>query len=344
MTALIYCAAGSSKFAPIAIRHGWLYGAQLPGFVYHAPHFIDQNWRKPDRVKYMRALEEHRPALATVLDFERPEQYAEVMAWAKEAAALVSEAVIIIPKVVGSIPDIPQSIGGRTVRLGYSVPTRFAGTGVPVWEFAGRDVHLLGGSPQQQMKFAQHATGARVMSADGNYAQKVARWGKVCIGKGEQLKDIGNPEIQTDIPYCAFEISVINIRNAWQRLPGYVRFANEIDLPAIVRIMRANASELGGVFYPSLRRGIAARELYVHIMAGQVAGFVNWHAVTRGANAGTSTIYEIAVDERWRGLGVGRALLNAVPSPVRGLAALVGVGKYTVADVLAQRRNKEERC
>ena len=44
---------------------------------------------------------------------------------------------------------------------------------------------------------------------------------------------------------------------------------------------------------------------------------MNWHAVTRGANKDTSTIYEIAVDERWRGLGVGRALLNAVPPPVR---------------------------
>ena len=316
MTTLIYCAAGSSKFAPIAIRHGWLYGAQLPGFVYHAPHFIDQNWRKPDRAKYMQALEKHRPALATVLDFERPDQYREVMSWAEEAAALVTEAVIVIPKVIGSIPDIPHTIGGRTVRLGYSVPTKFAGTGVPAWEFAGRDVHLLGGSPMQQMKFAQHATGARVASADGNYAQKVAHRGMVYVGKWQRLDALAKAE-SADVPYIAFELSCINIRNAWQNLPGYIRFANENDLPAIVRIIRANASELGGVFYPSLRRAIAARELYVHIMANQVAGFVNWHAVTRGANKDTSTIYEIAVDERWRGVGVGRALLNAVPPPVR---------------------------
>lgn len=318
MTTLIYCAAGSNKFAPIAIRHGWHYGAQLPGTVYHAPYFIDQNWRKPDRVKYMQALEKHRPALATVLDFERPEQYREVMAWAEEAAALVTEAVIVIPKVIGSIPDIPQTIGGRTVRLGYSVPTRFAGTGVPSWEFSGRDVHLLGGSPQTQMKFAQHATGARVMSADGNYAQKVARHGMTFTIKGrfQHLREIGE-FTEVNVPYIAFELSCINIRNAWQNLPGYIRFANESDLPAIVRIIRANASELGGVFYPSLRRAIAARELYVHIMANQIAGFVNWHAVTRGANKDTSTIYEIAVDERWRGLGCGRALLNAVPPPVR---------------------------
>lgn len=316
MTELIYCAAGSSKFAPIAIRHGWHYGAQLPATVYHPPYFIDQNWRKPDRSKYMQALEEHRPALATVLDFERPNQYSEVMAWAEEAAALVSEAVIVIPKVVGSIPDIPQEIGGRSVRLGYSVPTRFAGTGVPAWEFAGRDVHLLGGSPQQQMKFAQHETGARVASADGNYAQKVAHRGMVYTGKWERMNTLG-PSVTDELPYLSFELSTINIRNGWQRLPGFIRFAHEGDLPAIVKIMRCYPQELGGVFYPSLRRGIAARELYVHIMANEIAGFVNWHTVTRGKNAGSSTIYEIAVHPKWRGLGCGRALLNAVPAPVR---------------------------
>lgn len=141
---LIYCAAGNKRFAETAIRYGFRYGAQLPGTTYFPVHFTDQNWRKPDRTRYIRALAEKRPALATVLDWEREEQLPEVLAWAQEAAQYASEAVIIIPKVIGGIEKLPREIGGKPVRLGYSVPTKFGATSVPQWEFRGWPVHLPG--------------------------------------------------------------------------------------------------------------------------------------------------------------------------------------------------------
>ena len=211
MVDLIYCAAGNPRFAQIAIDAGFLYGAQLPNTIYHPPYFVDQNWRKPNREKYMAALALHRPHIATVLDLERDEQLPEVLAWAEDAAAHV-QVVVIIPKAQGIVADLPRTIGGAEVRLGYSVPTKFAGTELPVWDFVGWPVHLLGGNPQNQMKLAQYLD---VRSADGNAAQKAAlSWGmEWCAGRW-----VHGAQYANDVPYHAFAESCRNIRQAWEML------------------------------------------------------------------------------------------------------------------------------
>jgi len=205
---LIYCASGNKRFAQIAIDAGFLYGAQLPGTIYHPIFFADQNWKKPNRERYMLALKQHKPNMATVLDLERPDQLDDVLAWAEEAAALV-EVVLIVPKYSGAIDQLPRSIGGRAIRLGYSVPTRYAGTEVPLWEFGGWPVHLLGGNPQNQMALRAYLD---VHSADGNAAHRAAcEW---CIawekGRWSKTKFYG-----IDAMYVAFDISCRNIMTAW---------------------------------------------------------------------------------------------------------------------------------
>lgn len=217
---LIYCAVGAPRMAEIAIAAGFRYGLRLPDTAYYPIYFADQNWRKPDREAYMSALAEHRPALATVLDWEHPEQLPEVLEWAEEAARYV-ETVIIIPKVQGGIKLLPRSIGGKPVRLGYSVPTRFAGTSLPLWEFTGWPVHLLGGSPHKQMEMARYLD---VRSADGNYVHKLAvqlnrYWvpgnGRFGHRWQEALSDTGY--IDNDAPYRAFCHSCENIMTAWKQ-------------------------------------------------------------------------------------------------------------------------------
>jgi len=124
----------------------------------------------PDRAAYMAALAEHRPYMATVLDLERADQLPEVLGWAEEAARHV-QVVMLIPKASGVITRLPRRIGGADVRLGYSVPTRYGGTFVPVWEFDGWPVHLLGGSPHKQMALRRYMD---VVSVDGNMSSKMA--------------------------------------------------------------------------------------------------------------------------------------------------------------------------
>ena len=225
---LIYCANGNRRYAEIAINNGYTYGAQLPGTVYFAPEFVDQDWKRPDRERYMAALSEHRPRMASVLDWERDEQLPEVLAWAEDAARFV-DVVMIIPKVHGGISRLPRRIAAADVRLGYSVPTKHGGTEVMAFEFIGWPVHLLGGSPGAQMRIA--ASGLNVRSVDGNMMQKLASsrclfwrsgkrpytngWLSIQQADGQRW---GNGEAGADANYEVFRRSCQNIYEAWETM------------------------------------------------------------------------------------------------------------------------------
>lgn len=227
---LIYCAAGAPRMAQIALEAGFRYGCRLPGTVYGPLYFADQDWKKPNRAAYMAALARHRPHMATVLDWEREDQLGEVLGWAEEAAQHV-ERVLIVPKVIGQVHRIPRRVGGREVVLAYSVPTRYGGTQVPAWEFSGRPIHLLGGSPRKQIRIWHYlSVSAEVVSTDGNYAHKLATqfcrvWSNGTARYADnrwqpQLKDMDGREWGQDAPYEAFRRSCINIVAAWQALGG----------------------------------------------------------------------------------------------------------------------------
>lgn len=320
MTELIYCAARQIVYAGIAIAHGYTYGAQLPGAVYYPPEFADQDWKRPDFDAYMRALDMHRPRMATVLDWERDDQLPDVLRWAEAAARFVTETIIIIPKVVGGIDRLPRTINGREVRLGYSVPTKFGATSLPSWEFAGWPVHLLGGQPHHQHDLARYMD---VRSVDGNYAQLranrfVEAFTAIPMQTAREAHWVAVREVyervDEDAPAAAWELSCINIRAMWLEAPTFIRWGLERDLPAIKRIAAHYRAELGFVMLPSLREAVARRSLYVATdSAGTVQGFVN----SRKRKDGVSVIYEIAVSPEWRGKRIGAALLAAVPNPKR---------------------------
>lgn len=207
---LIYCASGNKRFAEIAINAGFLYGAQLPATIYYPIYFADQNWKDPNKEKYMMALKEHKPYMASVLDLESESQLQEVLEWAEEAAAFV-EIVMIIPKVFGIISKLPRQINGKQIRLGYSVPTKHGGTEVPIWEFYNWPIHLLGGSPHKQMVIRKYLD---VKSLDGNYhGLKARKWGEYWEWPGRWVS--GKFQYNDGI-YDAFEFSCKNIMQAWQ--------------------------------------------------------------------------------------------------------------------------------
>lgn len=224
MPRLIFCADGNTRHADIAVAEGWEYGARLParGLADHPLVFADQDWKKPDRERYMRCLEQHRPALATVLDWEHPDQLPEVLSWAEEAAQWVSEAVLIIPKIPGGVPLLPRSIGGRPVWLAYSVPTTYGGSPLGLWEFAGWPVHLLGGSPQKQREVWSYLRGiAQVMSLDGNMAKKMAT-GRCCYWT-QKTTQHGHWQplaraVERDAPDECLRRSLIEIKRMWDSL------------------------------------------------------------------------------------------------------------------------------
>lgn len=234
---LIYCAK-KNLFAPIALECGLKYGAQLPNSVYAPPYFADQDWKRPRRAAYLAALAEHRPALATVLDLEKPSQLDDVLAWAFDAAEWVTEAIIIVPKCRGVIKRLPLEIRGRRVRLGYSVPTSHGKTSLDAHAFMGREVHILGGNPLEQYRLALPHFDQRgryvaldVRSVDCNYIQlKAVRWGEFleCVEtpaqwsmfgakpatRWRQLKEVGLGGL-SDAPYEAFRRSCETLVSMW---------------------------------------------------------------------------------------------------------------------------------
>lgn len=213
---LIFCGGGNKRYAEIAIDNGYRYGARLPGTTYADIYFADQNWKKPNRKAYMAALKRLRPYMATVIDWEREEQYPEVIDWAAEAAQFV-QVIVIIPKVHNAIYSLPRSVGAASVRLGYSVPTKHGGTDVFLSEYLGWDIHLLGGSPGKQMLLSRYLN---VKSADGNMAMKMANTRGLYWKPGKSfganswtpLREKGKP---VDANYRAFELSCKNIHQAW---------------------------------------------------------------------------------------------------------------------------------
>lgn len=232
---LFYCADGNRRFVEIALSQGYLYGAQLPNTVYFPPAFTDQDWRGFNRAKnaeerarlrraYMETVERYRPRLATVLDWEHEAQLDEVLSWAEEVSQWVTEAVIIIPKVIGGIARLPRTVEGKEVRLGYSAATTFAGTPVSPSEFVGWPVHCLGGSPMTQMRWARVLD---MRSADGNFIQNLARQFAAFYSPAKQGKRRGWPTlreagiiVEHDAPYLAFTLTCIGVPLAWQGYSG----------------------------------------------------------------------------------------------------------------------------
>ena len=209
---LIYCAGGNKRFAEIAINAGFKYGSQLPFTVHFPPFFVDQDWKKPNRAGYFSHMAKHKPKMATVLDWEKFTQLPEILEWAEEAAQYV-EVVVIIPKVQGGINLIPHVIGGKKVRLGYSVPSSYGGTPLSYSDFVGHEVHLLGGSPEKQLRLTKYLN---VKSVDCNYHLSIAtKFNKFWSGgKWVKIQSVSG-FVSVDAPYHAFELSCKNMVTAW---------------------------------------------------------------------------------------------------------------------------------
>lgn len=224
---LYYCADGNRRFAEIAIRTGFLYGAQLPKTVYFQPHFADQDFKRPRYTGYIQALRKYRPYLASVLDIMEWRRLDEYLMRAEEVSQYCTE-VMLIPKLPGIIKELPRQINGKKVRLGYSTPTSFGKTDVPFDEFGDWPVHLLGGSPLKQFELAKQMN---VASADGNYHQLMSRYCRFFVpdGSAKNAKNRfwptllechgqkwGDGSNTADAPYEAFRRSCENIMKMWK--------------------------------------------------------------------------------------------------------------------------------
>lgn len=188
----------------LAVKSGWLYGVRSSDGVCgtaerqekHRPQFIDNHYHNYDHAQHLAALKRWHPKYATVRDIMTPEQCGaaginyypleQILDWAEELSSH-AENVMLIPK-YDCIDKLPDKF-----MLGYSVPTSYGGTPLPVEMFKGHRVHLLGGSPKRQIQYFQ-ALRDEVISLDNNYILKVARFGRVYVpddASSRSLEDLG---------------------------------------------------------------------------------------------------------------------------------------------------------
>lgn len=233
---LIFCYGNNKLLADIAVAVGFKYGARLPAATFYSVYFADQNYDQYQKAKnsgdiakcrrlrksYMDSLAEHHPFMASVYDWMKKEELPEVLDWAEEAAQFV-DVVMLIPKVQRGIHLLPRKIGGKPVYLGYSIPTTNGGTPLPYEDFRGWPVHLLGGSPQKQLKLF-HNPNLNVVSVDGNMAAKQAhkcrfwRLEKGSKGHWINLKEVGAGDWGSGSNTEAFRRSMVNIFSAWNEV------------------------------------------------------------------------------------------------------------------------------
>jgi hypothetical protein len=206
---LVYVMDGNPRLARIAVEAGFLYGVRGTQAPYYPPAFLDLDWRRPDFGAHLERCRAWRPRFAVAGDAEDDQQLARVLHQATALRPLVPE-VIVVPKAPGMVERVPEDYV-----VGLSVPSRFGATGAPFWEYRGRRVHLLGGSPTAQLRLGA-LLGPAVVSLDGNSHLAAAKYGAWWDGRrwteGEAREPAG-----PDMLYRAFARSCATIMAAWPR-------------------------------------------------------------------------------------------------------------------------------
>lgn len=221
----IYCDGKKKEFAAIAVDVGYLYGVRLPAYsMLDIPiFFADVDWKNPDAARYIREVNQRKPSLATVIDIETPDTFEQALQWANQIIDNV-EHVIFIPK-FDVIEKLPRRINGKEVLLGYSVPSSYGGTEIPIERFLDYRIHLLGGSPQVQMRLFLQCQD-NIFSVDGNYCTRMANAQRRYWTTGDNT-EVTNRFWVRDAAHTPEEIfrqSCVNILAGWDRV-----FAGDVD-------------------------------------------------------------------------------------------------------------------
>jgi len=215
---LIYCAGANPRLSQIAYDAGYLLGIRSDRADYGFPiSFVDIEYRQPNFAAHLAIIKKHQPKYATVPDLSEKEVSEQDIERAVNQARHLSsycEIALIVPKLPGQIALLPPDLA-----IGYSVPTSYGGAQYPLWELLGRRIHILGGSPHEQMMMYRYLQAAgTVCSADGNMAMKIATKFAKYWDKGKWIEHPQRGQGKEDLYLDCWQRSCENIRAYWQQL------------------------------------------------------------------------------------------------------------------------------
>ena len=301
---LIFCYGSNTEAGKAAEQANWLYGARYPSTIYETPiEFVDIDFKRAEDPEYLERyigfVQKIEPKYAVLPDAFKIDDLDTCYTIAERLTDAV-DTFIIVPKFSGCIERLPEKIGRSVVRIGYSVPTRYGGTDVPIWEFDNREVHLLGGSLKKQVALLDYLN---VRSLDGNYCAKMANYGRYYDVAGRQIQ----MDKEDPVDYFGkIRLSLENIRQYFLKIED----ATVADVQNCKQIADRHRTELGFVMLPVLKEAQAKGWLLVAKVGHTVIGFVNYR-LRKDKNI---TIYEIVVDDSHRNSGIGRKLIETLKS------------------------------
>lgn len=147
--------AHSKKVLKIASEYGWFPGARYTNLRdirdFDLIGFIDIEWKNYDYNMHLKAVKETHPILTVAQDIVNIDMLNEILDQAYELSEHAQH-VIVVPKDI-RLCGIINNLIPDDFLLGYSVPTKYAGTDINPKEFT-RPVHLLGGRPDIQINLS----------------------------------------------------------------------------------------------------------------------------------------------------------------------------------------------
>lgn len=215
---VFFCAGDNREFFQVAHECGYLLGIRSGRQSYGFDiQFVDIEYRKANFEKHLAVVARYRPKYATVLDLSETEVSKDDIARALrqyEQLAEHAEIPLIVPKLPGQIAMLP-----RDVALGYSIPTSYGGAQYTIDELENRRIHLLGGSPHDQMDyFIRLSDFAHVISADGNMAMRIARDFSKFWQNGAWVAHPDKGKTSEHLYLDCWRRSCTNIRAMWSTL------------------------------------------------------------------------------------------------------------------------------
>jgi hypothetical protein len=160
---LIGCRGGKKEAPRLLEAEGWHYGFRSDYKAYGWPYFIDINWKSYRWDKHLAVVNRWRPVQAMVADYLSKDQKETMLAQVSDIRAM-GVRPMVCPKFLGAVVDIPPDC-----IVAVSVPTSsdvYAGFLPPEKELVGRDLHLLGGHPDQFAVLIERFSSSRVVSID----------------------------------------------------------------------------------------------------------------------------------------------------------------------------------
>lgn len=156
---------------------GLEYGTRHSEKPKYQPFMVDIDWKKYDWNEYLHKISLWKPTFALVPDYESEKQRKKLYNCIRDLKNLGVLRIGVCPKFSGAIKHVPSFC-----IVCISIPSTYAGFIPNKDEVNGKRLHMLGGSPQKQIKYIQLYDNAITVSVDGNGFTKAAQWKTVYDG------------------------------------------------------------------------------------------------------------------------------------------------------------------